>query len=484
MNNQSTILIVDDQVVMRDTIALLLAKENYHLVFAEDGRKALVLAEKVTPDIVLLDIMMPGMDGFEVCRRLRADPKMATVPIIMVTALNDRHSWVTGIEAGADEFVFKPFDTVELRTRVRNIIQLNRYRRLLAERMKADWVIENTDDGYLMLDAAGQIQYANPQARLFLDLPGREPEHIKQNFMGLVQRRYHLEPRDAWEGWPDSAEDNAPRYLVRPETSTAHAFWLLVEHLKLPAGVDTAQIVRLRDVSEKMNLQQEVWRFNYMIFHKLRTPLTVMLSSLELLARHGEKMSPDKLQELSQRALAGGERLRNEVDDILQFMRRPTLPAPGQGFLMTELGELVEETRQELQIKTLQMAGLDSITAVRVPLSRRSMRMIVWEILENSLKFHPQKLPTVQVFASRLKSGEVGIWIGDDGQTLSPEHLAQVWLPYFQGEKTFTGEIKGMGVGLPMVASLLWRVGGRCRIYNRQDAPGVVVELILPVAAD
>lgn len=171
MNNQSTILIVDDQVVMRDTIALLLAKENYHLVFAEDGRKALVLAEKVTPDIVLLDIMMPGMDGFEVCRRLRADPKMATVPIIMVTALNDRHSWVTGIEAGADEFVFKPFDTVELRTRVRNIIQLNRYRRLLAERMKADWVIENTDDGYLMLDAAGQIQYANPQARLFLDLP-------------------------------------------------------------------------------------------------------------------------------------------------------------------------------------------------------------------------------------------------------------------------------------------------------------------------
>jgi PAS domain S-box-containing protein len=92
---------------------------------------ALRLAAEATPDLVLLDVIMPGMDGYEVCRRLRADPRLAEVPVIIVTALDDQASRLAGLEAGADDFVTMPFNRAELRARVRSVTRLNRYRRLL-----------------------------------------------------------------------------------------------------------------------------------------------------------------------------------------------------------------------------------------------------------------------------------------------------------------------------------------------------------------
>jgi len=131
MSENSTILIVDDEMVSRYTVEVLLAQEGYTLVFAECGEEALEKAVKLIPDLMLLDVMMPGMDGFEVCQRLRANPRLAELPIVMITALDDRDSRLRGIEAGADDFMSKPFDRAELRARVRTITRLNRYRRLI-----------------------------------------------------------------------------------------------------------------------------------------------------------------------------------------------------------------------------------------------------------------------------------------------------------------------------------------------------------------
>lgn len=131
MGDKSTVLIVDDEIVSRYTVEALLSSEGYNLIFAENGTEALQKAETFVPDLMLLDVMMPGMDGFEVCRCLRANPRLAELPIVMVTALDDRESRLHGIEMGADDFMTKPFDRAELRARVRSITRLNRYRRLI-----------------------------------------------------------------------------------------------------------------------------------------------------------------------------------------------------------------------------------------------------------------------------------------------------------------------------------------------------------------
>jgi signal transduction histidine kinase len=134
----SIILFADDDPAGREAIKGLLLSHGYQLIEAEDGVQAVQQAEIHLPDLILLDVMMPGMDGFEACRTLRKNPLLRDIPILLITALDDRDSHLRGLEAGADDFISKPFDRMELRARVRTITRLNRYRRLLAERKRAE----------------------------------------------------------------------------------------------------------------------------------------------------------------------------------------------------------------------------------------------------------------------------------------------------------------------------------------------------------
>ena len=130
----SIILIVDDNASARETLVAMLEDQDYQLELAVDGFQALEMLGQLQPDLILLDVMMPGMDGFETCRRIRATPQLAEVPIIMLTALDDRASLLLGIESGADDFLIKPVDRYELTARVRTITRLNRYRTLQEQR--------------------------------------------------------------------------------------------------------------------------------------------------------------------------------------------------------------------------------------------------------------------------------------------------------------------------------------------------------------
>jgi PAS domain S-box-containing protein len=179
LDQPATILVVDDIAANRQTLRELLDPENYRLIEAADGPTALKLAKEDPPDLVLLDVMMPGMNGFEVCTRLRADKRLAEVPVFMVTALDDPASRLAGIEAGADDFITKPFNRAELRARVRSVTRLNRYRRLFETRQ----ALEESERHFSALfalgpvaiyscDTAGVIQDFNQRA---LSLWGRAP---------------------------------------------------------------------------------------------------------------------------------------------------------------------------------------------------------------------------------------------------------------------------------------------------------------------
>ncbi len=162
MSYTSKILIVDDLPAMSQLIATLLNEENYQLEFAYTGVEALEKAAVLGPDLILLDVMMPDMNGFAVCRALRAMPRLAAVPIIMVTALDDRASRLAGLEAGADDFISKPFDPSELRARVRSVTRMDRYRQLVAEQARYERLINLSPDGIIIIDQAGRVRLANP----------------------------------------------------------------------------------------------------------------------------------------------------------------------------------------------------------------------------------------------------------------------------------------------------------------------------------
>jgi len=120
------VLVVDDHSASRMTAVALLAVEGYEVLEADSGLVALERVIKSQPDLILLDVMMPEMDGFEVCRQLKQDDQTRLIPVIFITALNDRRSRIRGIEAGGDDFLTKPFDRLELAARVKSLVRQKR----------------------------------------------------------------------------------------------------------------------------------------------------------------------------------------------------------------------------------------------------------------------------------------------------------------------------------------------------------------------
>jgi signal transduction histidine kinase len=373
---------------------------------------------------------------------------------------------------------------------VRTITRLNRFRRLLAERAKFEWVVDQAKDGYLIIKDGGEIQYANQQARLYLGLSENKNDTISETFHELIRKRYRCEPEAAWTIWPEQSDtcQKTPRYLVQSETATAKAFWLQVDTLQvnLPSesGVDLPLVIRLHDVTAQMTLQRDKWQFHAMVRHKFRTPLIPLLTGMDLLIKHAPGLSTAEIIKVTESAFEGIQRLHGEIEDILQYLDAPKLVCFGSGFHLSQLQPVVDEISTNLELEDVTIANEENLDIARIGLgiSQNAFELILRELLENAKKFHPNQTPTVTMLVTRSKFREaITIRVADNGLTLSSEQLAQVWTPYYQGEKYFTGQASGMGLGLPMVASLVWSVGGTCHIYNRETGSGVVVELELPL---
>ncbi|MEI6703401.1 MAG: response regulator, partial [Deltaproteobacteria bacterium] len=124
MNKQPTILCVDDEPTNLLLLQAILVPQGYRVVFAENGLVALAKLTEEVIDLVLLDLMMPGIDGFEVCRRIKSDEIQNSIPIIMLTAFDAKENRIKGIEAGVEEFLSKPFDRAEVLARVAMLLRV------------------------------------------------------------------------------------------------------------------------------------------------------------------------------------------------------------------------------------------------------------------------------------------------------------------------------------------------------------------------
>ncbi len=163
-----TVLVVDDQPQNIRLLDAVLSPRGYRVVTASSGEEALRLLPDVDPDLVLLDVVMPGLDGYAVCRRIREDPKTAFLPVVMITASGDPER-LKALESGADDFVSKPFDQSELLARVASLARVKRYQDTIRRQADelADWnrqLEERVSDGVAELERIGRLRrFLSPQ---------------------------------------------------------------------------------------------------------------------------------------------------------------------------------------------------------------------------------------------------------------------------------------------------------------------------------
>tara|TARA_E500000075_G_scaffold134720_1_gene152318 strand:+ start:1047 stop:1724 length:678 start_codon:yes stop_codon:yes gene_type:complete len=170
---KKSILVVDDEHDLLDLLEYNLKKEGFKVYLADNGEKGINLAQKHQPDLVLLDVMMPEMSGFEVCEALRQDADIKRLPIIFLTAKDDEASEVEGLTIGADDYITKPISTVKLVTRIKALLRRYEETEEVEDQLRAhDLVIDR--DRYIVVRGAEEFQLPRKEFELLYFLMSRQ----------------------------------------------------------------------------------------------------------------------------------------------------------------------------------------------------------------------------------------------------------------------------------------------------------------------
>ena len=484
-----TVLIVDDNSAVRDSLDMLLADEGYQLHFADNGEDCLELAEEVRPDIILLDIMMPAMDGYEVCERIRQTSSLREIPVILLTALDDKESRLRGISSGADDFISKPFDRNELRERIRTITRLNRYKLLPNERRRFEWIMRVSQEAYLVVDERDIIRFANTRAQRAMGVSTQSVESGTVKFLPTVSQSYRPEPNRAWNAWPYEPNDkDRKRYLIRRH-GTGTPTWFEVVTLQQDDTTSPLFLIHLKNVTRQVHDWRELRLIHSVLSHKLRTPLNNAIGSLKLLGEsRPSSMTDEENAEYSNLAKESAEQLEASINDLLLFADAASLLAKGSPFMVGALPEMLEELREEIGNITIMAVVEESVAGETLNLTHAGMQAIMRELLSNSHRFSPDSNAIVRIFADHARgdtslANSIAISVIDDGVRMTDDELQSAQQPFYQGRAMAYNDVRGVGLGLAVVSSILWEVGGSVSIRNLETSKGVLVELAIPIAS-
>ncbi|MBK1876996.1 response regulator [Pelagicoccus mobilis] len=477
-SSQSTILVVDDNLGARRSIEALLSNESYNFLLADSGQTALDLLEENIPDVILLDVMMPGMSGFEVCKRIREDRRVSEIPIIMITALDDEESMIEGIDAGADDFLSKPISKIELRSRIRSILRLNRFRKLCDERQKFELVVAQSHLGYVVINEEQRILFSNTAAKRMLGIAGSGLQPA--NFFETAQQSFLIQPNDIESKIRQTEQLSKldPFMLVRSSQNDQVARWIRVTFQELGLNHGTQQLLRLEDISDRIVAFQEKHTFSRMISHKLLTPLNAIKAAHQLIKT--SEPSVDRLTQIADIQQKGIKRLEYDIHSILSFLERDREPDKSLTILeaQAQIQQAVDTASFDFSLTVEE--GFDASQTINI--SAHAFEACLREIVENAAKFHRGASAQLSCHVSKKEDeSKVEFVFQNNSAPLSNEEIANAWKPYWQADRYVTGEIPGMGLGLSLIAANVWAAGGNCTIENHAASDMVQLTLSFPI---
>jgi DNA-binding response OmpR family regulator len=279
MKDKPVILVVDDQFQNIELLEAYLAPQGYEIVKAASGQEALDKLSSNQIDLVLLDVMMPGMSGIEVLQKLRTDEKTKAIPVVMVTVLKETEDKVKALEAGCDDFISKPFDKVELLARVKSILKISYYLRQLDEKGEFKAVVDKISDGIAICSPDYLIKDSNGAILKYLNIT----DSANVNLVETLFKNYSVSINK--EVLKDLTIAHKKFDIVRQKSETEEALYLEanLDLIKNSTGELLSVVFILRDVT--IARTEEFLKQNTLnlISHKLRTPLGVISGNISLL---------------------------------------------------------------------------------------------------------------------------------------------------------------------------------------------------------
>ena len=514
MSSQGTILAVDDDPRALALLTSVLGQEGYQVQPADSGRLALISVAAQAPDLILLDVRMPGMDGFEVCRRIKETESGRRVPVIFLSASREIEEWVEGLALGAIDFISKPFRREELLARVRAHMELGRLQTQLELRVAQRTAELRNAVELLQLEVAERRraeQALRESEQLFRHIANAAPviiwtsgpdhrvnfrnEHA-QEFTGRTMGQL------AGDGWaevvhPEDLENQRRTSSERMGTREKFQFEYRLRRADgeyrymldrgtprfLPDGEFAGYVGILVDLTDVKRSQERAFAAQNLenirvlsagIAHDFNTLIGSIFGETDLAL---SDMAPDAPGRESVERITGIAKRAADIVHLLAVYAgdRSDTSEPE----LINVSSLVAEIVPHLKISILQRAEFCTSLDPHLPsvwANSRQIRQVVLNTIINAVEALDGKKGTVTVSTSRVELPEgryVKLEVSDTGNGMSQEVQARMFDPYY------TTKFLGRGLGLAAVQGIVRSHGGAIKVRSN-PGEGSIFEILLP----
>ncbi|MEO5340561.1 MAG: response regulator [Magnetococcus sp. MYC-9] len=480
ISEKPSLLIVDDYPGNVLAIKSIL-KEEYTLFTASNGEEALRVAHSERVDMILLDVAMPGMDGFEVCTRLKASPVTQDIPVIFLTALDGALDEQRGLEVGAIDYVTKPFNRATVVARVRNHLE-----RLRLHRWNK-WILDAVGEGLYGLDLQGHLTFINPVAsrmlgweygellgqshRVFHHAPDdtSHPCEVCSLHEALLHGEVHQEAQATF--WRKDGSPFTVEYTVSPIHEHGKFKGVVVVFRDITERLRMADALRSsREKAEAASLAKSEFLAN--MSHEIRTPMNAIIGLSDLAL--GINL-PERARDYLTKIASSSRLLLRIINDILDFSKieagKMALEAVSFNLsdLFDNLGNMFREAASEKGIE-LNMSVIHAVPPILIGDDTR-LQQVLLNLISNAVKFTENGEIDVRAVPIDRTDQQVrmAFSVRDTGIGLDPEHIARLFDPFTQADGSITRRFGGTGLGLHICKRLVNMMGG---MIDVESTPG------------
>ncbi len=502
------ILLVDDNPTNLQVLLQTLQGRGYKLLIAKDGENALRIARKARPALVLLDIMMPGIDGYEVCRRLKADPELSGIAVIFLSALDDTRDKVRGLETGAVDYIAKPFQSEEVIARVKNQLKIYRLEQALAARNKEleatnQRLLEAMREGVFEVDSNSIILFANPAA---CEITGWDEQSLIGADLSLIVQGAEVDG-DAREQPPLSRTLTEGRVVVEDNSAFTRRDGSVasVDFSCTPiqdGGTILGAVIVFRDITEKKRqqesldqalseVQEQKDKLTHMsrlssmgemasgFAHEVNQPLTAINNYAQVCRRVLGRDDFDRefLDEAMAKIVTQAQRAGDIISRIRSFVRKPDhhMEKVDCNRLIQDIVKLAEVDARNNQVE-IHLDLAESLPIVKIdPIQIQQVALNLIRNAMEAMKNQPTRDVGVWVETRQIDNNFVRVRVIDQGYGLAEDADDKMFTPFY------TTKVDGMGIGLSVCHSIIQSHGGTLN-FERNPKGGAILWFTVPIA--